>query len=262
MTTKIKFWQWPNVLAIDACAIALAWLWVFADEQSAQLSTTAYVVLAVSVWLTYLSDRLFDATRQEEAQLLSTRHRFAKRNMRTLWQGWALVLLVNILIATTGLSPSQLGKGLALLLVCLAYSGFNYFLSRRFFPKELLVALIFAGGAQVFLPEPTEWPSVISYILLCLINCLMIAWKEKSVDALLQVRSLSSVLDSRWIYPLLASCIGLSLLSSCTLPLVSSMLILGGIHLIRERLGQELFRVLCDAALLTGPLFYFALHNL
>ena len=262
MTTKIKFWQWPNVLAIDACAIALAWLWVFADAQSAQLSFTAYTVLALSVWLTYLADRLFDAARRKEAQLLSTRHRFAKRNMRTLWLIWVFALLVNILIATTGLSQPQLGKGFALLLVCLTYTGFNHFLSKRFFPKELLVAFIFAGGSQVFLPEPTEWASVTSYILLCLINCLMIAWKEKSVDALLQVRSLTSVLDSRWVYPVLASGIGLSLFSSCTLALLSSMLALCGIHFSRERWGREHFRVLCDTALLTGPLFYFALHNL
>lgn len=262
MTTKIKFWQWPNLLAIDASAIALAWLWVFAAEQSVQLSVSAYVVLGLSVWLTYLSDRLFDVGRRPAAQLLSTRHRFAKRYGRALWQVWGGVLLANLLLAATRLSQTQIEKGFTLLLFCLAYTALNQGLSRRFFPKELLVALIFAGGPQVFLPTYTRWPCLTGFILLCLINCLMIAWQEKSVDAQLQVRSLSSTLHRRWGYPLLAAGSGLSWFSGDTLALLPSMLALGLLHFYSKSLSPERFRVLCDAALLIGPGFYFALHKL
>lgn len=256
MTTKIKFWQWPNLLAFDACVAALVWLQVFSTGQSAELSTAAYAVLALSVWLTYMADRLFDVARRGEARLLSARHQFAKRNMRGLWLVWGIVLLADLRIATTGLDPSQLDKGFVLFCLCLAYTGLNHLLSKRFFPKELLVALIFAGGTQVFLPEYTEWQCLTGYVLLCLINCLMIGWKETAVDAMLEVRSLTSVLDRRRVYPLLAAGTVLAWFSSCPIALLPSMLALGGLQFCRDRFGQERFRVLCDAALLVGPLLY------
>lgn len=256
MTTKIKFWQWPNLLAIDASAVALAWLWVFAEEQSVTLSSTAYSVLALSVWLTYLSDRLFDAAPRRKAQLLSARHQFAKRNRRSLWLTWTFVLLADVGMAAAELAPAQLEKGFALLLVCLTYTGLNHFLSRRFFPKELLVGLIFAGGPQVFLPEYTAWPCLTGYILLCMMNCLVIGWKESSVDAMLEVRSVASVLERRWLYPLLAVGLFFAFYSGCLVALLPSILALALLHFRHKRFNQECFRVLCDAALLIGPVLY------
>ena len=262
MASKIKLWQWPNVLALDASAVALAWLWIFATEQSVRLPASAYGVLALSVWLTYLSDRLFDASRRPTTELLSMRHRFAKRHRRALWQVWTGALLVNFLLATISLNPAQLQKGFTLLLLCLAYTALNQCLSRRFFPKELLVALIFAGGTQVFLPSYTPWPCLLGFVLLCLVNCLMIAWQEERIDTMLQVRSLSSVLERRWFNPLLIAGVGLSWFGNCTLALLASLLLLGGIHLYRTRLDAERFRVLCDTALFIGPVVYFVLRKL
>lgn len=263
MITKIKFWQWPNILAIDAALVTCIWLWVFAEEQSAKLGMTAYTVLALSVWLTYIADRLFDVSPRGESQLLSARHKFAKRRSRLLWLIWAAFLVLNITLAITGLSQPQLMRGFVLLLFCLAYTGLNHLLSKQFFPKELIVALIFAGGTQVFLPEYTGWPLLAGLIMLCLTNCLMIAWKEKSVDSMLQIRSLSSALNDGWIYPLLVVGIVLALLpSGGTIVLLPPTLTLCLIHFIRAHLSKEPFRVLCDAALLTGPFFYFAMHKL
>lgn len=261
--TKIKFWQWPNILALDAALVAAIWLWVFAEKQSAEPGMTAYVVLALSVWLTYLADRLFDVSPREERQLLSARHRFAKHRGRLLWLIWVAILVLNIALAMTGLSQAQLIKGFVLLFLCLTYTGLNQLLSKKFFPKELVVALIFAGGTQVFLPAHTEWPLLSGLILLCLINCLMIAWKEKSVDAMLQVRSLSSALSERWIYHLLAVGTGLAFFSSVGITaLLPPTLALCLIHFSRALFSKECYRVLCDAALLTGPLFYLAMHKL
>jgi len=262
MTGKIRFWQWPNILAIDAGIIAVAWLWFFAEQQSVTLGATPYLVLALSVWLTYISDRLFDARPRIKEQLLSARHQFAKRRGKILWLVWAPLLVLNILLAMGALSQSQLEKGFTLLLLCLAYTALNQSLSRRFFPKELLVALIFAGGTQVFLPSYTPWSCLLGFVLLCLINCLLIGWQEKSVDALLQVRSLSSIVDPHWTHPLLLACLGLSCFSSCSPALLPSLLALGALYCCRLRFGTESFRVLGDAALLAGPIFYWALHKL
>jgi hypothetical protein len=257
MTAKIKFWQWPNVLAIDASLVAVAWLDVLASEQSAELNPAAYGVLALSVWLTYLADRLFDAHPRRPGQLTSARHQFAKRRHRVLWLAWAALLALDISLAVTALGPSTLIKGFVLLGFCLAYTGLNHLFARRFFPKELLVAIIFVGGTQVFLPEATEWPTLVAFTLLCLVNCLAIGWRERPVDALLEVRSLSSILNLRWGAPLLLLGLGFGLFSDGMRALLPSLLTLAAIQIQRDRFSRESFRVLCDAALLLGPLVYF-----
>lgn len=257
MTRKIKFWQWPNILSIDASIIAATWLGVFSSEQSAKLSIVPYSVLAMSVWLTYLADRLLDTAPRNEAQLLSARHRFAKRRARVLWLIWVTVLAVDLLTATTWLSGQQLQKGFVLLALCLTYTALNQFLSKRFFPKELLVALIFAGGTQIFLPEYTDWPSLISFGLLCLINCLCVGWKERAVDASLHVRSLSSISNAQWFYPLMLAAAGFAIFSSYPLALLPSIILLLVIQMRQKNYLTESFRVLCDVSLFMGPLVYF-----
>lgn len=257
MTTKIKFWQWANILAIDASLIAIAWLWVFAQEQSANLSLASYAVLAMSVWLTYVSDRLFDAGSRHEEALVSARHQFAKRRAGTLRWIWAAVLVINLWIALSGLNPDQLQKGFALLAVCLAYTASNHLLSKRFFPKELFVALIFTGGMQVFLHELIDWPGLVSFALLCLTNCLCIGWKETAVDTSLKVRSLSSISDPRWFYPLVLAAVCFAAISSCPMALLPSIALLLMVQLRQRHFRTESFRVLCDTSLLAGPLAYF-----
>lgn len=255
-SAKIKYYHWPNILAVDAVAIALAWLWVFSTKQSAQLSFAAYLVLALSVWLTYQSDRLFDVARRNKVQLLSARHQFAKRHLRPLWLIWFLIFFITLVIALTGLNSNQLLKGFALLIICLAYTGGNQILSKSFFPKEPLVALIFATATQVFLPESTEWRSLSGYVLLCLINCLLIGWKERSTDDMLKVRSVTKFLNQRWANPLLFSGLGLALYSDFRIALIPSMLALAWLHYHKKSHSEESFRVLCDAALLIGPILY------
>lgn len=260
MTTKIKFWQWPNILAIDAGLLSAAWLWVFADAQSAELVWETYAVLAMSVWLTYVADRLFDVRSRAGSQLHSGRHRFAKRNQRMLWLLWGIVLSVNISVAIAGLSAAQLQKGLCLLFICLAYTFGNQALSRRFFPKELLVALIFTGGTQVFLPAFSSWACLAAFTLLCLVNCLCISWKEKNVDAELQVKSLSLLIHTTWLYPFLLASAALSLNRPYTAALLPALLAILILQLNAKRLGVESYRVLCDAALFIGPLSYLLSH--
>ncbi|PXA03170.1 hypothetical protein DDZ13_13175 [Coraliomargarita sinensis] len=254
--TKIKCWQWPNLLAVDASVIAVAWLRVFAEEQNMGPGLGAYPVLALSVWLTYQSDRLFDAGPRQSSQLISARHRFAKRHYRVLWTVWGAVLVFNISLAFACLGQAQLFKGFILLLFCLTYTCLNHIYSKRFFPKELIVAAIFAGGSQVFLTETIQWASLLGFTLLCLINCLAISWKETSVDTRLKVQSISSILKPSWGFPLLASGIGVSFFSDCLTALLPSMLLLSLLQIKRKSFDQELFRVLCDSALLVGPLLY------
>ncbi len=253
----IRLWQWPNILALDAALIALFWQAVFVNSLGLQVHLAAQGVLGLSVWLTYMADRLFDVTKRPLQQLHSARHRFAKQNVRVLWWLWTCVLVINIGSAVTGLNARELQNGAVLLILCLLYTAFNQILSRRFFPKELCVALIYAGGVIIFLipiPATELWPPAAALVLLCLINCLMIGAKEQRIDRALQVRSMAQL-------PLpltLALYISCALLLCCLshawlLPIGLSWGALLIIHIYRRHLSVESFRVLADSALLIGP---------
>lgn len=84
----IRLWQWPNLLALDAALIALAWQAAFAAALGNEVSAAAQIVLGLSVWLTYMADRLFDVAKRPLQQLHSTRHQFAKQHRKTLWRCW------------------------------------------------------------------------------------------------------------------------------------------------------------------------------
>jgi len=258
----IRLWQWPNLLAVDAALIALVWQAAFAAALGHEVSAAVQIVLGLSVWLTYIADRLFDVAKRPLQKLHSARHRFVKQYRNTLWRCWWCVLLSNIGIAFAGLTSTQLKNGAALLALCLVYTALNQTLSRRFFPKELCVALIFAGGVIVFLlPSASLWPPARALALLCLINCLMIGAKEQCIDTALQVRSLSR-LPTLFITALKITCA----LSLCFLDHAWALQIglsLGAlliIHAYQKRLCIETFRVLTDSALLIGPSVAFCLQ--
>ncbi|CAA6677003.1 MULTISPECIES: hypothetical protein [unclassified Lentimonas] len=251
----IRIWQWPNLLALDAALIALAWQVVFANTLGLQISATAQIVLGLSVWLTYMADRLFDVTKRPIEQLYSTRHRFAKRHTHVLWTVWSGTLTLNIGIALTGLSNKELLNGFILLALCLLYTALNQALSHRFFPKEICVALIFVGGVIVFLlPNAALWMPSAALTLLCLINCLMIGLKEKRVDAALQVKSMAR-LPSQITLILKLICGGtlFYLTPEAALPIGLSLGTLCMIHAYQRRLSTEAYRVLVDCALFAGP---------
>ena len=253
---RIRLWQWPNRLALDAALIALVWQAAVAQILEFPINASAQIVLGLSVWLTYMADRLFDVAKRPIEQLHSTRHRFAKQHFRVLWGFWFNILIVNIGVALTGLSFNQLRNGAVLLALCLLYTALNQALSRRFFPKEICVAIIYAGGVIVFLlPNAKLWLPTGTLTLLCLINCLMIGAKERCVDAALQVRSLAQ-LPTPLIIALEVTC-GLSLYfmdRAWALPIGLSLGVLLMIHANQKRLSVEAFRVLTDSALLIGPI--------
>jgi hypothetical protein len=249
-----RIWQWPNIMALDAVLIALAWQQLLATLAEYSLSLTARVVLACSIWLTYMADRLFDVANRPTTQLRSTRHRFAQKHARTLWISWGIVLIINLVAAFTILEAMQLRNGGALLIACLLYTALNQRYSRSFFPKEICVALIFTGGVIVFLPYP--WPKLAaaSLSLLCLTNCLMIGSKERDIDAAMQVRSMA-----QWSFKLILllwSATGLLIYFLDTQLKIAVSLSLAALLIIQIRQTQipvERFRVLSDTALLIGP---------
>ncbi|MDP4611656.1 MAG: hypothetical protein NWT02_10740 [Opitutales bacterium] len=257
--SQTKLWQWPNVLAIDAAMIAVIWQSIFAQSIDFTLTIAAQIVLGLSVWLTYMADRLFDVQQRKPEQLLSLRHRFAAKYRIVLWRIWSVALITNIALAFTMLEREQLMHGFYLLAACLTYTALNQKLSKRFFPKEVCVAMIFAGGVLVFLPASSLWPTAGSLALLCLMNCLMIGRKENTVDSAMEVRSLSRNLHPS-VIGVVALCTFISLLAvpqNLLLSLVIPLMALNCLSIFHKTLSSENYRVLADGALLLGFLVLF-----
>ncbi|MFP4157867.1 MAG: hypothetical protein ACLFU4_09650 [Opitutales bacterium] len=258
---SIRAWQWPNALGLDAAVIAAAWLGVFAAQlrPPEHPGAAAYLVLGLSVWLTYLADRLFDVNGRPADALLSARHRLTKKYSRSLWQVWGLLLAITVLIAVSSLHPFQLRAGCFLLVACLVYSLLNQLWSKHFFPKEIFVAVIFTAGTQVFLSVPQLNLSLLVFSLLCFMNCLAIAERERAVDAQLCVHSLAGHLSQRWLWTLIAGTCILATLSPLAPALLPSAAALALVFYCRDSIPAERYRVLCDGSLLLGPLFYLLL---
>src|SRR6056297_2328288 len=90
--------RWLNVLSLDAVFVAVAWHWLVAstfaaDSQRQHLVQRA--VLAITVWLIYVLDRLLDSRRMSFHLPAAARHRFAHRWAGVLWPLWATALLWN-----------------------------------------------------------------------------------------------------------------------------------------------------------------------
>lgn len=251
-----ELWQWPNILSIDAAGIALAWLWAFAHSFDRSLHLGAYCILGASAWLVYVADRLLDVAPRRPEQLLSQRHRFAKAYMRPLWALWGAVALADLALACTALSAYQLRHGWVLLGAALLYTLLNQKFSKRCFPKEICVALIYAGGVIVFLNGHLPWWPAFSFALICCINCVQIGIQERSIDRALEVDSLARHLAGRRLW----LCFAGAALSLFWVPaplqwaLASSLAALALLQLCRHQLQVESFRVLADAALLVGPI--------
>ena len=242
------FWQWPNVLGIDAALIAVSWYWLLLPNETI-FPTIPALVLALSVWLTYLADRLFDVRGKELTELRSLRHRFVARHKNTLWTFWWFLLLINLSLALKGLNEAQLMRGLILLLVTLAYTFGVQKIKPALFQKELLVGLIFSAGVLIFLNHPPQWLLPPTLVFLFTGNCLLVTEFDppnKNNRRQTICRLLNPTLLMIGIAALLAAlCLSIAL---------SAVVLLLGIYSCRHILGSENGRILADASLLVPPL--------
>ncbi len=85
---RLPWWRWINWLALDAVAVALAWLPVFAHMTGARLTAVNTGALAAGVWLFYMADRILDGLTRHGK---SGRHQFAGRQA-----AWLLGLMAAV----------------------------------------------------------------------------------------------------------------------------------------------------------------------
>ncbi len=114
-TPRTPWWLWPQVLCLDAPAVAVAWMAVLAHGHRLQLPAAFYGGLALVTWMIYLLDRTADAISGRLPRPLSCRHAFCLRHAKLiLWGVLPLTAGLTLWLALTALPVGLLGQGLLL----------------------------------------------------------------------------------------------------------------------------------------------------
>ena len=268
-------WLWPNLLGLDGAAVAVAWQWLFARTFDANLPPVFHLILGLSVWCVYLTDRLYDATRCPNSGTATDRLRFTKRNFVALSAVTIVAALANLFLIMRHVPAHLMTSGL----VTAGLVGIYYLIrlkgSARLasaVPREILCGMIFGIGSVIaphaFLPPGGGSGFILPALLLglvCSANCVLISLWEKEED--IAVNDLSMATQPSRILPHIGNAINALIL------LASAMAIFGSwrIHLalavsalaLRLMLDSEDYlsrrkrRVLADVALLSPLLLAF-----
>lgn len=254
-------WLWPNLLSLDAPAVGLVWQELFARTVGLELGWAERAVLGLSIWLVYAADRWMDVVRGAAPE--TARHRFALQTAAVLPGVWLIALVVDVVLAASGLERSQLAAGLGVLLAALIYFALVHFGPRvRALPtaKEGAVGIVFSGGATFAMVRAGHEDLTVLVIPALLLVGL--AWANCSA-----IEESEQGRDARWPWFLVLALLGATAaggalwspsLAPVGLAAAAGALSLAALRVWRESLPADALRVAADGALLVGPLFLLA----
>lgn len=247
-----------HLLSLDAPTVVALWAWFLARGQGITPPRWAVPLLALATWVLYISDRILDGWTHER---LRERHAFHYRHRRILIPLALASAAVLLGTAWTRLPALELRADLILGVAVLLYFGWVHAgaASRRWLPKGLAVAVIFALAAAI--PAWTAAGrdraslglSVALFAAICWLNCVAIKRWERQPGVHGWTRWAGAHL-----HELTVALAGMALLA---LPLPAaaavlvSALLLCCLDLSRERWTALQLRIAADAALLT-PLLW------
>jgi hypothetical protein len=254
---SIEFWLWPNLLSLDAPAIAMLWQTAFARCLRVRVPPTTTIALGMTVWVLYVADRVLDSLTAPAELTATARHRFYRRNRTS-----ASLYAVAMAIATAWLGLTSLPSAVLRDYLALAFGVFLYFVTvhaaparfRSHWPKELAVAIFFAIGVCLPVwtgsPKPqVEWAVFTAFALLLSMNVLGIElWERDSpTDAKPALLIACAALTLVCAIAALTSAPERELWAAMAL----SSALLAALGRFRFRLSRNAVRVLADIALLT-----------
>ncbi len=267
-------WLWPNLLGLDAPAVAVSWQWLFAASFGIELPPVIHLVLALSAWCVYLADRLLDVFRSKATELDTERHRFTRKHFVKL-----IVLLTLAAIADLALIILFVPWNLVITGCATAALLGIYYLVRLGFtgkiasmiPREVLCGILFALGCAIgphaFAPanlhEFRYFLPVVFFGLLCSADCILISIWERDADLASNDRSFATSRSrliphvSTFLSGLALACAALAYFGSWQLFLATTLAALALRITLRfeNRLSRPMLRALADGLLLTPLLF-------
>lgn len=267
--------EWWHLLSLDAPTVATLWAWSFARVLHVTLTPDCLLLLFLGTWLLYVSDRILDGFHRDSARLRE-RHFFYMRHRAAAIR---VAIPVSVLLAwlvCAHMLPSARRADLLIFAVALAYFCLVHLRGaeiERWFPKELIVALVFAAATAVLTWSRIEEDRVELALLaalfaaLCWLNCIAIEkWERTSrsapkIDTLTRwgqhhLRLLSAAITAVALFAgvLLLHAASIPSASLCLAAALSAALF---IALDRSSFSAYHLRIAADAALLTPLLVLF-----
>jgi hypothetical protein len=250
-------WLWPNLLSLDAPAVAVLWQGFLARRFSIPLHPAGRVALFLSVWVIYLGDRLLDA-RKPVACWEPARHRFYRRHAGSMLILLALVTIADAMTALLWLRPPVLREGVLPLAGVLAYLAIFHASGKSVgISKEVAASALFTGGtfvaAWAAFPCATLVWAALAFFVLCLANIIAIeSWECDGNSA----HALTRWLTRRYLFWAPAAAIVCLFVGNAWYESIAvSAAACVALVWLGERLSHEVRRVLVDGALLSPILF-------
>jgi hypothetical protein len=182
---------WLNLVCLDAPLVSIAWLWLFAKTVHAPIDPINRAALFLTAWLIYLADRLADSYSLPHGVPRSLRHEFCL-NHRHIWIGaLAAISVTDAVLIWRNIGKETFLAGAVIGTLALIYLVLNHSLGGawpRLPLKEFAIGFLFVAGTLVaLLPHlPPLSKSVlfsgITFALLCTLNCVSIAYWERTLD--------------------------------------------------------------------------------
>lgn len=196
----VRFW---HLLSLDAPSVAALWAWSFARALRLSLPAGSLLLLFAGTWLLYITDRILDGFHQSPARLRE-RHFFYMRHRTAILLAAVPIAALLAWLVFVHMLPTARAADIVIFSVACAYFGLVHLPKRtlrraveRWFPKELIVALVFASAtavpafARVTGPvsgAPLHYAQIqavlpilaILFAALCWLNCIAIEKWEQS----------------------------------------------------------------------------------
>jgi hypothetical protein len=175
-----RLWLWPNFLSLDAPLVAVLWQVLLTRDLAVHVKPGEPLVLALCVWLVYVSDRVLDALRPLKGDWEPARKSFYRRHLRIAAIAGLCLLSVTIPFAYCILRRSTFYAGLTLAIPLLSYFVLIHLSPLRWrarWPRELVVACLFTSGTFLAIWSSSNrsfyslWAPAILFFLLCWGNC-------------------------------------------------------------------------------------------
>jgi hypothetical protein len=282
-----------HLLSLDAPTVAALWAFAFARAFRLSLSPFALPLLFAGTWLLYIADRILDGLRHNPARLRE-RHLFYMRHRLAVTAIAVPVGAVLAWLVFFHMLPAARRADALIFSVVAAYFALVHLCGpeiERWFPKELIVALVFASATAVpalvritsiAVPDPSQDKFILLlmsalFAALCWLNCVAIEkWEQPAHPSrgrlqILPPNPTASDRTARWgqrhlrrlsfLLAFVSVLAGASLLpynpqatALCIAASASALLLLA---LDRARLSSFHLRIAADAALLTPLLALF-----
>lgn len=168
------------MLSLDAPTVAAVWAWSFAHTSHVTLPLYSLAILALGTWAIYISDRLLDGWRTLPPSEMRERHYFHRRHWIAMTVTICLISATLLGLIFTCMPSAAREEDTILFLFALIYFAavhFRLIRQKRWFPKELIVGIIFAAATAVPAWSRLMHPSVALagavalFALLCWLNC-------------------------------------------------------------------------------------------